>query len=175
MAMNKNCYRNLQKWLKEHGSWNKGKKHSEKARKRMSESHKGKKMPLYIRKKISEKAMNKRHSSATRKKMSISHQGKQNPNWQGGISSQNERFRGSSKIRLWKKAVFIRDNYICQKYKIRGGKIVSHHINNFADFPELRTIVLNGITLSERAHKEFHSIYGIRNNTHEQLREYLIN
>jgi hypothetical protein len=47
--------------------------------------------------------------------------------------------------------------------------------NNFAEFPELRTSIENGITLSEKAHKEFHKKYGFRNNTKEQLQEFLTN
>jgi len=31
----------------------------------------------------------------------------------------------------------------------------------------------NGITLSEKAHREFHKKYGIKNNTNEQLEEFL--
>lgn len=31
----------------------------------------------------------------------------------------------------------------------------------------------NGITLSKKAHKEFHHIYGTKNNTKEQLIEFL--
>lgn len=31
----------------------------------------------------------------------------------------------------------------------------------------------NGITLSKKAHKEFHKIYGRKNNTKEQLEEFL--
>ena len=46
-------------------------------------------------------------------------------------------------------------------------------INNFADFPELRLAIDNGITLSEKAHKDFHNIYGNKNNTKEQLEEFL--
>jgi len=76
---------------------------------------------------------------------------------------------------IWRTSVFARDNWICQKYKIRGGKIHAHHINNFADYPELRFAIDNGITLSEKAHKEFHKIYGIRHNTREQLLDYLNN
>lgn len=78
-------------------------------------------------------------------------------------------------MKLWKKACLERDNFTCQKTKQRGGKLRVHHINNFADFPELRTAINNGITLSEKSHKEFHQIYGVSNNTKEQLEEFLNN
>ena len=77
---------------------------------------------------------------------------------------------------LWQKKrlqVFDRDNWTCQKYKIRGGKLHPHHIQNFAEHPELRFEVSNGITLSEKAHREFHKKYGKSNNTLEQLLDFL--
>ena len=99
--------------------------------------------------------------------------GKDHYNWQGGISTENDKLRHNFEIRLWRKAVFERDAFTCRKYNIKGGNLNAHHINNFADFPELRTSIENGITLSEKAHKEFHSLYGKRNNTKEQLIEFL--
>ncbi len=74
---------------------------------------------------------------------------------------------------IWRKKVFIKDNFTCQKYGIIGGKLVAHHINNFAQFPELRMNVNNGITLSYKAHKEFHDKYGRKNNTKKQLMEFI--
>ena len=64
---------------------------------------------------------------------------------------------------------------LVKKTGISGGELVVHHINNFADFPELRTAIDNGITLSKKAHQDFHKIYGVRNNTKEQLEEFLNN
>jgi len=93
--------------------------------------------------------------------------------WKGGISTENDRLRHNFEMRLWRKSVFERDNFTCQKTKKRGGYLVAHHINNFSDFPELRTAIDNGITLSEKSHKEFHTKYGIKNNTREQLMEFL--
>ena len=95
------------------------------------------------------------------------------PNWKGGITTENHKIRNSIEFRLWRRAVFERDNFTCQKYGIRGGCLVAHHINNFADFPDKRFAIDNGITLSDKAHKEFHKKYGIKNNTREQLNEFL--
>ena len=94
--------------------------------------------------------------------------------WKGGITSINHIIRGSAEYGLWKKSVFLRDNFTCQKYGTRGGDLRAHHINNFAEFPEIRLAIDNGITLSKKAHREFHKIYGFKNNTKEQLEEFLI-
>jgi hypothetical protein len=101
--------------------------------------------------------------------------GEKSPSWKGGITPENSKIRTSTEYLLWRKAIFIRDNFICQKYKIRGGDLHVHHINNFADFPEIRLAIDNGVTLSKKAHKEFHKKYGYKNNTKEQLEEFLNN
>ena len=95
--------------------------------------------------------------------------------WNKGLgnSTENHIIRTSLDYILWRKSCFERDNFTCQKYGVSGGKLVVHHINNFADFPELRFAIDNGITLSEKAHKEFHKLYGNRKNTREQLIEFL--
>jgi hypothetical protein len=99
--------------------------------------------------------------------------GDKNPNWKGGITPINEKIRKSLEYKLWQDAVFARDGYTCQKYGIKGGNLNTHHILNFSQYPELRFAIDNGITLSEKAHREFHKIYGVRNNTREQLEEFL--
>jgi hypothetical protein len=113
------------------------------------------------------------HSEASKKKISEAQIGEKNHYWKGGISPINVRIRNSSQMYLWRKAVLERDDFICKKYGIIGGKLVAHHIQNFADFPELRFAIDNGITLSEKAHKEFHKIYGIKNNTRKQMEKFL--
>lgn len=99
--------------------------------------------------------------------------GSNNNNWHGGITDINDKIRNSLEIKLWKKAILERDNFTCQKTGIYGGDLVIHHINNFADFPEVRTSLENGVTLSKKSHLEFHKLYGFRNNTKEQLLEFL--
>jgi len=136
--------------------WIKGRKHSEETRKKISDGNLGHIV-----------------SKETRQKISNSHKGEKCWNWRGGKTPLNKCIRRSGEYTLWRKVIFERDNFTCQKYKIRRGKLHPHHINNFADFPELRFAIDNGITLSEKAHKEFHQIYGNRNNTKEQLLEFL--
>ena len=99
--------------------------------------------------------------------------GKNSNNWKGGITPENIKIRTSIEFSLWRESVFARDNWTCQKYGIKGGKLHSHHIKNFAQFPELRLAIDNGITLSDKAHRKFHKIYGRKNNTKEQLIKFL--
>jgi len=101
--------------------------------------------------------------------------GPESANWRGGTTTESQKIRASLEYTLWRKSVFERDSFTCRKTGIKGGKLIAHHINNFADFIELRLAIDNGITLSEKAHKEFHSIYGVKNNTKEQLEEFLNN
>ena len=119
------------------------------------------------------------HSKESKKKMREAKLGKRKEKsnaWKDDKMAgypENERIRKSMEYKLWRKAIFVRDNFTCQKYKIRGGILIAHHINNFSDFLELRLAIDNGITLSKKAHKEFHKKYGVKHNTKEQLEEFL--
>lgn len=87
-----------------------------------------------------------------RKKISFAQRGNKSHRWQGGITPILETERRRIEFRLWREAVFTRDNWTCQECKIRGGKLRAHHIKSFAKFPELRFALDNGITLCERCH-----------------------
>lgn len=99
--------------------------------------------------------------------------GKNNPGWKGGVSKESHKIRTSIQYDLWRQAIFARDGWTCQKSKVVGDPLVAHHINNFAEFPELRFAIDNGITLSKKEHKKFHKKYGSRKNTKEQLEEFI--
>jgi hypothetical protein len=144
------------------GKWMRGRHLSEKTKQKISNKNKGNKNALGIKLSIE-----------TRKKMSESRKKEKHPNWKGGITPINKKIRNSVEFRLWREAVFARDNWTCQKYHIKGGKLHPHHIQNFSDYPEFRFAIDNGITLSRDAHKEFHKIYGRKNNTKEQIIEFL--
>jgi len=99
--------------------------------------------------------------------------GENHPNWKGGKSDENKKIRHSLEIKLWRKSCFERDNFTCQISGQSGGELQVHHINNFADFPEKRTEISNGITITKELHLKFHSLYGRHNNTREQLEEFI--
>jgi len=102
-------------------------------------------------------------------------------NWHGGISGKLKLERNSYKYKEWREAVFQRDNYTCQCCGDKTGhNLEAHHIENFSDHNVLRFNVDNGITLCKKCHNpnqegSFHNLYGTRNNTKEQLEEYLHN
>ena len=84
--------------------------------------------------------------------------------------------RNYAEYRVWRKKVYERDNYTCQCCRDdKGGNLVAHHIVNYSSNKDKRTELSNGITLCETCHKSFHSQYGYRNNTKDQLETYLNN
>lgn len=79
-------------------------------------------------------------------------------NWQGGISKENDE-RDSNEYKQWRKQVYQKDNYKCQKC---GNKIKlnAHHIFSWKYYPNLRYEVSNGMTLCEDCHIKIHQKYG---------------
>lgn len=99
-------------------------------------------------------------------------------NWQGGITNKNKLERTSAKYKEFREKMFARDNYTCQCCLRKGGKLNMHHIQNFSSDVDGRYDESNVITLCEDCHSisskdSFHNIYGVRNNTPEQLEEYI--
>lgn len=75
--------------------------------------------------------------------------------------------------KVWRKSVYERDNYLCRICKnSNNNKLNAHHINNYADFPKLRTELSNGITLCINCHKSFHKLFGQKKNTTDQFMEF---
>lgn len=147
------------------GLSNKGKKHSDETKKIIGEKGKGR--PAWNKGKPSP------WTSERNKLTNSQRSGENHWNWKGNISSNNCETRRKTNYVLWRKSCLERDNFTCQKTGQQGGKLEVHHINNFAEFTELRLSIENGITLSKETHKEFHHIYGRKNNTLGQLIEYL--
>lgn len=80
--------------------------------------------------------------------------GEKNPNWKGGITVGNAKIRGSTEYKLWRKAVFERDDWTCVWCLVRGGRLEADHIKPFAYFPELRFAIDNGRTLCVPCHQK---------------------
>ena len=86
--------------------------------------------------------------------------GKNNLNWKGGITPLNRLLRVSSKYKIWRELVFLRDNFTCQNPDCKfcdnkiGGRLHAHHIKTFSKYPKLIFDIDNGITLCENFHKQ---------------------
>jgi len=139
---------NIGRKFPKHVPWNKGKKTGvipwNKGTKGICKAwNKGKKLPKL--------------SIEQRKKLSEIHKANREKNhlWKGGITEINSKIRNSLEYRLWREAVFKRDNYQwVWGGKEHGKKLHADHIKPFADYPELRFAIDNGRTLCEECHKK---------------------
>lgn len=91
---------------------------------------------------------------AYRRKYPNGRWGADSSNWRGGVSEKNHLIRTSTEMKLWRKAVFERDNYTCVKCGKRGGDLEADHIKQFAYYPDLRFAIDNGQTLCKTCHKK---------------------
>jgi len=76
--------------------------------------------------------------------------------WKGGITPENTIIRESAEYAEWRKAVYARDNWTCQECGARGDYLHAHHVFPFAEFPEHRFDIWNGVTLCAGCHAEYH-------------------
>lgn len=74
--------------------------------------------------------------------------------WRGGKTEESKIIRSSNEYAIWRNEVFKRDDWTCQECRIKGKKLHPHHIKSFSEYPELRLIVSNGLTLCHDCHKK---------------------
>jgi hypothetical protein len=163
--------------------------HKEETKIKMSKITKKVMESFDVRKRISDKLKGRKLSDLTRNKISDFRKGLPSPakgkHWSlesklrvrkirnNKNPSENKLIRKSIEFRLWREAVYARDGWTCQKTGVKGGKLHPHHILNFSEYPDLRFAIDNGITLSEESHRNFHKKFGWKNNTREQLVDFL--
>ena len=146
--------------------------------KRMSQNNRGRKHPhsKETKKKIGDIQRGKKKSPRSEKhkrkisenqkrnykegKLKIGGTGDKHFNWKGGLTPLRNKIRNSPEYKLWRWAVFTRDNFTCVwclKKEEVSGKLEADHIQLFADYPELRFAIDNGRTLCKECHKKRHS------------------
>lgn len=107
-----------------------------------------------------------KHTQEQKDKIGNAHRGRPSPRrgnksplWKGGTSQINDLIRHSLEYRIWRRAVFQRDNYTCTNCGAKSGqgktvKLNADHIKPFAYFPDLRFDINNGRTLCVQCHKQ---------------------
>ena len=151
ILLSENHKANIQESLREYYSFHKRKGHGQNmlTRMKISASTKGKHKPAETRRRMSQRAR----------------RGEKSNFWRGGVAqahkTEREVLSSSVEYKIWRDAVFRRDNYTCQHCGIRGraglGKrIVLHadHILPFRSHPELRLEMNNGRTLCVDCHRK---------------------
>lgn len=164
--------RKISEAQKGRNTWSKGRKISEETKKKIGIAVKGRVLSQEHKAKIRESHMGFISTLETRMKMSKNRKGvKKSPRseehrkniseskkgeksnwWKGGLTPLNKAIRKSFEYKLWRIAVFERDNYTCLWCKQRGGEIQADHIKPFSQFPELRFDINNGRTLCRPCH-----------------------
>lgn len=71
------------------------------------------------------------------------------------IRWDNQAERANPQYPIWRKAIFVRDGYKCTDCQTHKN-LNAHHVKNWADYPELRFNVDNGLTLCEDCHVRRH-------------------
>lgn len=84
--------------------------------------------------------------------------GPQCHSYKDGKADERRGLRFSLIYKRWRYDVFSRDHFTCQRCEDkRGGNLVAHHIKAFAEYPELRFDISNGLTLCKPCHKKIHA------------------
>ena len=134
----------------------KGRKFSKEHKIKIGKSNKGKRLGMFA-------------TIETRRVLSEQRKGEKSHLWKGGLTSINNIARNSLEYKLWREAVFERDNYTwiwCGDSK--GGNLNADHIKPFAHYPELRFAIDNGRTLCIPCHRTTDT-YGNLSNNHKKI------
>jgi len=105
--------------------------------------------------------------------------GEEHYRWNPNLTDEERRANMSrtsiNEYNRWRVAIYKRDNYHCVIDNCECTNLNAHHLNSWDTYTNQRYDINNGITLCEKHHKDFHSIYGYGRNTKEQFLEYMKN
>ena len=130
----------------------KGRTHTVAAREAMSAARKGR----------PNGRAGKKHTAETKRKISAvtrerTPRGEAAPGYIDGKGVERRGLRSSANLKRWRYDVFRRDEFACAHCgDDTGGNLNAHHIRPFAEFPDLRFDVRNGITLCVGCHALAH-------------------
>jgi len=150
----------IQRWAREFGL----KKDSLYRREVQRQNATGRVLSQADREKLRQRALGRKMSNETKKKILQTKiqngtilRGPRHPFWKGGRPW--ERFKNPEYL-AWRHAVLERDAYVCQhcgrQCKKRERGLAAHHIKPYAEYPELRYDVSNGMTLCRQCHMTLH-------------------
>lgn len=100
--------------------------------------------------------------------------GKKHYRWKSDLTDEERIIRRQYlEYDIFRNTVLKRDLYTCQCCGHKSTDLQVHHLNSYNSDKEGRVDVKNGITLCKNCHSNFHSIYGLGNNTKQQFEEWL--
>ncbi|WP_080407847.1 HNH endonuclease [Burkholderia ubonensis] len=83
------------------------------------------------------------------------------PRYIDGKSAERQNGRASAEAKRWRYDVMSRDGWMCIHCgDDKGGNLEAHHRKEWAEYPELRFDVSNGITLCRACHWLAHAYHG---------------
>jgi hypothetical protein len=130
-------------------AWNKGILFSQESRTKMAAAKQDRKRLPFTRDTREKLAASKTGS----KNPMFGKTGNQNPNWRGGYPPR----KIGTRYQEWRLAVLAKNMNTCV---VCGSnqKLHAHHRKSWRDFPKLRYLVWNGVTVCQTCHIKYHSL-----------------
>lgn len=101
--------------------------------------------------------------------------GEKNHNFNPNLTEEDrlELGRYEEGYKAWRRKIFRKYGFSCDTCGCsESGKLNAHHLNSYANNPELRLKVENGVCLCEMCHVNFHKANGFGNNTEQQYQDF---
>lgn len=104
--------------------------------------------------------------------------GSSHPRWNSTLTEEDRkrsRYGRGAKIGTWYRKVLEKFKFTCVITGEKGVELSAHHLNSYADFPEERYLISNGVCLKKELHIKFHKIYGYKGSTIQDFKEFFKN